>query len=489
MTMRVAIVGSGFAAWGAALALVHRAGVHIRVLDIGLTRATSDLAQRPVHNAKSCDGSYFCYGINDSGHPVRLESQRLCSSHALGGHSVVYSGALLYPKDHDLPDWPAASRPLGEDYAAILAQLHILHEPDSLDVVFPLVPTQASLSEGPRRGPTSVVGRSRLATARPPTDVSDPAERKIFSLRGEFEDWAQQGALQYTASCYVVRVTSRDGSVDLEYLVDGVPVTESFDAVFLGAGCINTTAIIDRSLHSSGVRHYPIQAPRLAIHAFLRVPWKMDAASRVRFSNGWPELFLEVLAPETGGAWSHTQLTGLNDQILDAIRARLPSGLHPLVGWLRHVIYFALSVRACPGQEAARLSSTVADDGTPQTVAVQEHPSERCPELVQAVRRAVWRHWRTLRMIPFPLGERLAEFIRGNRLGGWHFGGTLPMREQPVRSGECQPTGEVQGLPGVFVLDSSAFPTVPASTIALLTMAHGHRVARMWNSQLSSQVE
>lgn len=489
MTMRVAIVGSGFAAWGAALALVQQPGVCIRVLDIGLTRATSDLAQRPVPNAKACDGSYFCYGVNDPGSPVRFESQRLCSSHARGGYSLVYSGALLYPKDHDLIDWPAASRPRGEDYAAILAQLHSLHEPDSLDAVFPLVPTQANLSEAKRRGPTSVLGLSRLATERPPAEGSAPAGAKIFSLGSAFEDWDRQGWLQYNGGFYVSRVTSREGGVDLEYHVDGVPFIETLDAVFLGAGCINTTTIVDRSLHSSGVRHYPLLAPRLAIHAFLRVPWKRDAASQVRSANGWPELFLEVLAPETGGAWSHTQLTGLNEQILDAIRARLPRGLHPLVGWLRHGIYFALSMGACPGPETARLSSAVADDGLTQQVTICEHPGERCPELVQAVRRAVWRHWRTLRMIPIPLGERLAEFFRGNRLGGWHFGGTLPMREQPVRAAECQPTGEVQGLPGVFVLDSAAFPSVPASTIALLTMAHGHRVARMWNSQLSSQVE
>ena len=92
-------------------------------------------------------------------------------------------------------------------------------------------------------------------------------------------------------------------------------------------------------------------------------------------------------------------------------------------------------------------------------------------------------------MIPFPLGERLAEFFRGNRLGGWHFGGTLPMRGQPRRDTECRTTGEVRGLPGVFVLDSAAFPTIPASTLALLTMAHGHRVARLWKSQLSSRFE
>ena len=86
-------------------------------------------------------------------------------------------------------------------------------------------------------------------------------------------------------------------------------------------------------------------------------------------------------------------------------------------------------------------------------------------------------------MFPMPFGERLAQFFRGNRLGGWHFGGSLPMRSQPVARTECWPTGEVHGLPGVYVLDSAAFPSIPGSTVALLSMANGHRVARGWASR------
>lgn len=484
MTRKVAIVGSGFAAWGAVLALAGRDDVELYIFDIGLTRAECDEAWRPVPNAKTCDGSFFCYGINDRSFPVTLDSERMCSSHALGGHSTVYSGAILYPLDGDLAGWPKTSIPRADDYAAVLARMPLLHEADGLDAVFPPVPTQDDLSGPPdSERERSVVGMSRIAAAASPT--GDDAPVQPFSVGGEFAAMAAAGVLRYAGRCYVTHVERRDGFVHLSIGSDGGERHDRFDAVFLGAGCVNTTAIVDRSLGQIGSRTYAVRAPRSAIHAFLRLPWKPGPAARLRQRNGLPEVFLEVRAPGTGNAWGHTQLTGINDQIIDAIRSRLPRFLHGLVGSFRHVIYFALSGGAAGDREVAVLRSTVDDDGTGrsrQVVSIEEHPTARCPELVRAVRRAVFRHWRTLRMVPFPFGEQLADFFRRNRLGGWHFGSTLPMRDHPAGPAECLPSGQVAGLRGVYVLDSAAFPSVPASTVALLTAANAHRVARCWKA-------
>jgi hypothetical protein len=481
---KIAVVGSGFAAWGAAVALAGSDGVELHVFDIGLTRAESPLAERPVANAKKCDGSFFCYGINDPGSPVRLESERMCSSHALGGHSTVYSGAILYPLDADLAGWPRASIPRADDYAAVLGRMPLLHEADGLDAVFPSLPTQDDLSGPPAaEREMSVVGMSRIAAAESPTGTD--ARLQPFSVGGEFAAMAAAGVLRYTDRCYVTYVEHRDGLVHLFFGSDGDGRHEGFDAVFLGAGCVNTTAIVDRSLGQSGSRTYAVRAPRSAIHAFLRFPWKPASAARLRQRNGLPELFLEVRAPGTGNAWGHTQLTGINDQIVDAICSRVPRFLHGLVGSCRHVLYFALSAGAAGDREVAVLRSAVDEDGagrSRQVVSIEEHPTARYPELVRAVRRAVFRHWRTLRMVPFPFGEQLADFFRRNRLGGWHFGGTLPMREHPNGPAECLPSGQVAGLRGVYVLDSAAFSSVPASTVALLTAANAHRVARCWKA-------
>ncbi len=486
MKRNVAIVGSGFAAWGAAVALVRQGDVSVTLFDIGLTQAGSDMANKPVHNAKKCDGSFYCYGVNDPDFPVQLNSLRICSSHAFGGHSNVYSGAVLYPKNHDLSDWPEASLPQAEDYAAVLSKIRILHQPDALDNFFPMPPDFLTISEKKTAETVSVAGMSRIAL-RQPDNQNEDLPARLFSAREEFKSMVSLGLLAYTGGCYVSHAISRDGRVELSYNINGLTGAATFDAVFLGAGCVNTTAIVDRSVHPPGSRDFSIRAPRLAIHAFFRIPWKDDPASRIRRQNGLPEYFLEVRSPLTGDAWSHTQLSCVNEQIIDSVCSLLPRLLHPVVRWSRGLLYFAMSLKASDGYEMARMRSVIAGDGALQSVSLTEHPAERLPQFVRVVRRAALSHWRLLRMVPIPFGEHLAEFFRGNRLGGWHFGGTLPMRTQPVGQTECWPSGEVKGLSGVYVLDSAAFPFIPASTVALLTMAHGHRVARCWKSRLFSK--
>ena len=482
MPLRVAVVGSGFAAWGTVLALAGKPDVSLHVFDIGLVTADASRSERPVPNAKPCGGSFFCYGINDSRFPLRLDSARMCSSHALGGHSVVYSGAILYPRDADLANWPAESRPRAEDYAAVLARLPLLKDRDAIEDAFPTVPSQADLAgKPPLHAEASVLGMSRLAVSEFAGAV------RPFSLCDEFRTLHSAGLLTYVGNCYVSRTEISDGRVQLSFTLNGVPHTDSFDAVFLGAGCVNSTAIVDRSMHTVGCRDYAVMSSGIAIHAFVRVPWFSSPSSRLRKRNGLPEYFLEVRSRLTDDAWSHTQLAGINDQIIDAIRSRLPRFLWPTVAVAKHVVYFALSgIRSEKAPAAVVRSCLIPDSGAGamQSVTVTEPPTARHPALVRAVRRAASKHWRTLRMVPLPFGERLADFFRGNRHGGWHFGGTLPMRQQPVRVGECSPDAEVCGLPGVFIVDSAAFPSIPSSTIALLTAAHGHRVAKQWRSIL-----
>ena len=57
-----------------------------------------------------------------------------------------------------------------------------------------------------------------------------------------------------------------------------------------------------------------------------------------------------------------------------------------------------------------------------------------------------------------------------------HYAGTVPMRATP-RAGEADARGEVQGLPGVHVVDGAALPTLPAKRHTLTIMANADRIA------------
>ncbi len=483
MKKKVAIVGTGFASWGAIIALKEESDLEIHVYDIGYTSAEHEWAQRPVFNAKKFLDSFFCYGVNDPNLPLKLETKRICSSHALGGHSTVYSGAILYPLDSDMVGWPKESIPSATDYEKILENLPIIHELDMLDTYFPAKPKQTDLSaEYSKFDNTSVVGMSRIAAYK--TDSDENFKIQPFCLTEDFLNLISTGKITYKNKCYVLLVEACGDGVRLIYKKEGVTYFDYYDAIFLGAGCVNTTAIIDRSLDLSGTREYVIRAPESTIHAFWRMSCNASPSLELRRKNNLPEIFLEVRATGTGGCWSHTQLSSINEQIVEAICKRLPKFFHNAIKILKHFIYFAQSVRISEFKEAAILRSTIVKVNNLeafQTVSIKEFPVRRNDELVSAVRLAVLNNWKSLKMIPIPFGGALADFFRGNQLGGWHFGGTVPMCEnssttEPV----CWPTGEFKAVKNLFLIDSSAFPTVPPSTVVLLTAAHAHRVASRW---------
>ncbi len=65
-----------------------------------------------------------------------------------------------------------------------------------------------------------------------------------------------------------------------------------------------------------------------------------------------------------------------------------------------------------------------------------------------------------------------------------HYAGSIPMRLRPG-IGESTADAEVQGLPGVYVADASAFPSLPAKSHTLALMACADRVGRLLSRRVS----
>ena len=68
-------------------------------------------------------------------------------------------------------------------------------------------------------------------------------------------------------------------------------------------------------------------------------------------------------------------------------------------------------------------------------------------------------------------------FKPGATGGDAHYAGSLPMRTAP-RTGETSAAAEVAGLPGVFIADAAAMPSLPAKSHTLAIMACADRVGR-----------
>jgi choline dehydrogenase-like flavoprotein len=72
-------------------------------------------------------------------------------------------------------------------------------------------------------------------------------------------------------------------------------------------------------------------------------------------------------------------------------------------------------------------------------------------------------------------------FLQAKAGADMHYAGTLPMRRHP-RGHECDSSGQLAGLPGVFVIDGASLPMLPAKAHTLTIMANADRIARQFGA-------
>ena len=60
--------------------------------------------------------------------------------------------------------------------------------------------------------------------------------------------------------------------------------------------------------------------------------------------------------------------------------------------------------------------------------------------------------------------------------GSYHTGGTLPMKKIPKNETETNLLGNPVGWQKIHIVDSSIFPSLPATTIGMLAMANAYRI-------------
>jgi hypothetical protein len=247
--------------------------------------------------------------------------------------------------------------------------------------------------------------------------------------------------------------------------------------VFVGCGAISSTRLM---LDSIG--RVPCTR-RVQDSQYFVIPMLTRDLAPVRVAtqgNTLAQVFLELEAGQVSEHSLHLQIYGYNDIMLAALSRRLPlpaanmeSILRPLLGRLVVIQGFMHSVDS-PGltlhHETGR-THVVGDDTTAGALQVRR------------LMRHLGVHARKLGMAPIPWLAQLGRPGKSN-----HLGGQLPMRAQPGEL-ETDVLGRIPSWERVHLIDSTVFPTVPATTITLSAMANAHRIATAAVSHDSSVVD
>ncbi len=528
--MKIAVVGSGPSGVAAASELA-RQGHAVELLDAGHVpeaashalagevRATLERGERPgralyralrlgpeggassawaglatlfgrldaTRSQKRILGSTFVWDGADAGIPV--DNEVVTRSLAKGGLSNAW-GAACYPwRESDFAGWPIGAAALAPHYARAAELLGLDQTADALAGAYPLY---GASGVDAARNPGSALeqllarwreherelaaagltpGRARLAVSR------DACTRCGLCFYGcAFGAIWHAGqpldklALRYRPGCFVQGFREEAGGVRVHGSEHDAALDERFDALVLGAGVLSSLRIAADSLGLTD-RAVPLLDNELYLLPLLTLGARPGYGFRSRFTLG--EAVLAVEAGVVASRPLHIQLYSFHEfflaELADVLRA-LPKVLQDLAFVLLNRI--ALGFVYLPGADSTRATArVVASTAGPGRVRIDAAP--------QAASRAILeRLVAHLRRLRGPLGLwPLPALVKSTPFGfHGHLAGTLPMRETPGPL-ECDATGRLHGTSRVFVVDTAAFPTLPAQNLTFTAMANALRIA------------
>jgi choline dehydrogenase-like flavoprotein len=490
---RLAIVGAGPSALAAALAAIAR-GIMPDIFDIAAeppaeARALRDrLAATPLADWRAEDraaarassgaargvprkawfGSAFAFADAALG----VESGGAVPSRAFGGYSKVWGAAALAPGPGDLADWPAELR---RDLAGALDRASAILPARAPDL--PYGPQMAALrADAANR---EALAPARLAIERASCNacgmcLSGCPYGAIFDAGAHLTALERDGKLRIVRSTFVAEVGEDASGATLRGhdLGSQAPFEFRYARILLAAGPIGTTRIVMRS-RALFERDVTMKDSQKILIPILRRTAPAGALDdRGVMLAG---LFVDPPAPAGYAHRPHLQITGINPMLL----AHLGIGPAPSKGAWRRRMLAPLLARLMvgwgglhsdySGSLVLRLSP---GDGPFDRLHIRTRETQASAAAARAAVASFRRALAPARTHIPPIGWRVVAPGEGN-----HLGASLPMGG-PDSAPASDLLGRPLGFTRIHAVDASVFPSVPATTLLLLSMANADRIAR-----------
>ncbi|MGZ8157370.1 MAG: hypothetical protein ACXWT4_01035 [Methylobacter sp.] len=521
MTIEVAVIGSGLSAIGAVKAL-QKLGFKPTVLDCG---ETLDLERSNLANTladknpsewseqerkalsqnftidkgdaipkKLLFGSDYFYGKSRSDAPVESKGNLPPFSYALGGFSVGWGAASLPPQACDINDWPVNVDEINKYCEIAIADLPYSAREDGLSLNFEILqndPKALHLNEAEKmildrlnhasilEKDTLVFGQSRLLVSPETTDkfagcqycgqcMSGCVYKSIYKASDDILRLSNQGAIDYKPGCLVLDVSEADDRVQVKYLdAEGRENISEFDRVFIAAGAVNSTRIVLNSLKIFDKK----------VKLKTRGGYVMPVFSLKKLPIDWPNcntqpgIFLEF----KGGwlkHWAHVQISTANELLFQKLKIQPgASGLAARMKrfMVEHVMLAFVNFHSdYAGHYELWLTPSAGKSSTNDLHSRHHKSGSHLLVFALSVLRLLKICWKIGCLPIIPLAK--------NNSGSYHVGGSLPMRAEVGDNLETDDLGRLSAWRRVHIVDTSAFPSLPGTTVGLLAMANAMRI-------------
>lgn len=432
---------------------------------------------------------------------VANENVGILPSLARGGLSNVWGAAMLPFNEADTEDWPIDMKELAPHYAAAIELTGLAGQVDDLDDIFPLFvePHQeapiGSIIKGllhdmednrdALRKQKIVFGRSRLAIKRRnqhglgcaacrmcmygcPLELIYNSSMTLSTLRENQNFTYHPNVIVKTfeESADFVAVAGHDTST-------GEDISFHAERLFIAAGTLSTTRLVLESIGG------PDQQVSFKDSQYFLLPL-LRHQSPASFDANEPEhtlsqAFIEIFDEAVSKRSIHLQAYGYNELYREAVGhtlGPLQSIASPIItSFLRRFVLFQGYLHSDYSHEIeARLLPRLNGALTGRLLLSVKHN----PETRNTIRRLTAK---LSSLKKFLKATPLTPLLKLGTPGrGFHTGSSFPMTRSPQ-----QLETDTMGRPGscrrTHIVDSSVFPSIPASTITLTAMANAHRIA------------
>ncbi len=449
---------------------------------------TADVSGIPLKRAY---GSDYPYRAVPGATAIQCRKVHTQASLAAGGFSNVWGAAMLPYRQADIQDWPVSEQELAPHFTSILKSIPIAGREDDLSRYFPLyshpepypISRQAEslLSSMHRNAPELakrglVAGAARLAVRHGSTPgcvkcglcMYGCPHELIYSSAFTLQQLSEHPNFTYISGYYAKRVTEKNGSVAIECLENATGEQKTFqaDRVCVACGVVGTTAILLRSLerYDQPIRMQDSQY-------FLQPCFMVSGSPEVRKEglHTLAQAFIELMDHRVSQYTVHCQVYTYNE-LFDLAMKSSSGPLYPLLPHNTMLSRLVVLQGYVHSYESAKVSCllTRTEDGDALQLTGEENT--KTASVIHRVQRKLLSASRFTGLVPIPMLLR-----KGLPGRGFHTGGSFPMNANPGPS-QTDVLGRPVGLSRIHAVDSTVFPSVPATTITLTSMANAHRI-------------
>jgi ferredoxin len=407
---------------------------------------------------------------------------RVWDSASYGGLTNIWGLCMVPFTDGDLKGWPYGRAELDPHYAAISKGIGIAGERDALNnclgedfVTQPPIATPPIISMLAQRinsHPAGdafhfAAGISRMAVETRPEEANTCIacgecmlgcpRRSMHSTVPIMETWRRSGLIARAVPGRVLAVERQTRTVTIEMANGRRESMGPFDRIYICAGCIGTTEIAMRTL---GLR----DGPRIVDNGVYTFPLiytgpPLSASYDQRRYLALTNLLINAIPLTSAGRPAQLQVYLFFDHLwrfftpfaLWPVMAKLSCTLRRRVLLVRIYLHGDHSQRYAiriDGERPARLS--LAHTGT---------PIQQIPDLWPLIRRNIGGDGFIIPPLR-PTPQKTSS----------HYAASLPLGREPVAM-------DASIAPGVYICDSSVFPSAPAASPTFTIMANARRIA------------